>query len=107
MAADRINLGAVTELEQTQIQCVEQQGEQYVLIHQQGEFFLLDNHCPHKAAALCEGELSNHEIQCPWHKAKFDIRTGRGLSPLAGKGVNSWPLTVEDGQLFADMTAAI
>ncbi|MDJ0881020.1 MAG: Rieske 2Fe-2S domain-containing protein [Gammaproteobacteria bacterium] len=103
--SELLNLGIVDELKKQPIHCIEDH-YQFVLIYQQGEFFLLDNLCPHKAAALCDGDLKGFEIQCPWHRAKFDIRTGRGLSPLAGAGVKSWPLTIEEGCLMADLSAA-
>lgn len=96
-------LGSIEELKKTEIQCVNVEEHSFVLICQSDQFYLLDNLCPHKAAALCEGELVDEEIQCPWHKARFDIKTGQGLSSLAGKGVKSWPLTIENGQLMVEL----
>lgn len=98
-----ISLGAVTDLCQNKIQCINLDDKQFVLIYHSDEFYLLDNHCPHKAAALCEGEIHGDEILCPWHKARFNIKTGRGLSPLAGNGVKSWPLSLKDGELMVDL----
>lgn len=92
-------IGNIEELKKTKIQCIEFEQRSLVLIYLNDQFYLLDNYCPHKAAALCDGEIVGEEIECPWHKARFDIKTGRGLSPLAGNGVKSWPLTEENGQL--------
>lgn len=100
----RISLGKVSELAQQTIRCVDHNEQQFVLIHHQQSFFLLDNLCPHKAAALCDGDIKGDSIQCPWHKARFDIKTGRGLSPLAGKGVNSYPLITEADELLVDLS---
>lgn len=96
-------LGQVEELKKTRVECIETTDQSYVLIYLQGQFYLLDNLCPHKAAALCDGDIKGNEIVCPWHKARFDIKTGKGLSPLAGKGVRSWPLSIQDGQLRAHL----
>ncbi len=101
-----LNLGFVEDLKQQSIHCFEEE-HQLMLIYQHGEFFLLDNLCPHKAAALCDGDLKGYEIQCPWHRAKFDIRSGRGLSPLSGSGIKSWPLTIHDGCLMADLSSPL
>ena len=100
------NLGTIDQLQQNQLQCIERDERQFVLVHQHGEFFLLDNRCPHKGEALCDGDLSDYSIECPWHRARFDIRDGRGLSPLAGDGIKAWPLSIEDGQLIADLSVA-
>lgn len=97
-------LGRVEDLKQTKIQCINVEENSLVLIYQSDQFYLLDNHCPHKGAALCEGQLTDDVIECPWHKARFDIKTGSGLSALSGNGVKSWPLTIEGGQLSAELT---
>ena len=96
-------LGAIEKLKQTQLQCIDTAEHSLVLIYQSEQFYLLDNYCPHKAAALCEGKLYGNEIECPWHKARFDIKTGAGLSTLSGKGIKSWPLRIEGDQLMAEL----
>lgn len=97
------NIGNTLELSLQAIHCIELNEKQFVLIFYQNKFYLLDNLCPHKAAALCEGELSGGEILCPWHKARFDIKSGRGLNPVAGKGVTSWPVHIEHDQLMVNL----
>lgn len=93
-------IGSTQQLSRHALQCIELDNRQYVLVHQRGEFYLLDNLCPHKAAALCEGDLVGDQVLCPWHRAGFDIKTGRGLSPLAGKGVQSWSTYIQNEQLL-------
>lgn len=96
-------VGEVDQLRRTKVQCIEQGDYSLVLIYHDEQFYLLDNLCPHKAAALCDGELHGDQIECPWHQARFDIKTGAGMTPLAGKGVKSWPLSIESGQLLAQL----
>jgi nitrite reductase/ring-hydroxylating ferredoxin subunit len=45
-----------------------------------GEFFATDNVCPHKGGPLGEGVLEGDNIVCPWHKWKFNVKTG--VSPV-------------------------
>ena len=52
-----------------------------------GEFFALDNLCTHEEGPLSEGEIEGHEVTCPWHGAKFDIRTGEVLCDPAYEAV--------------------
>jgi nitrite reductase/ring-hydroxylating ferredoxin subunit len=95
-------IGEVEHLKKKAIQCIRHKDQAFVLIYQSQKFYLLDNLCPHKAADLCDGHLQDEEISCPWHKARFDIKSGIGLTPLAGKGVKSWPLMIKNGQLVAE-----
>ncbi len=95
----RMIFGMVEDLKKLKIQCIETENHSFALIYKDDQFYLLDNLCPHKAAALCEGGLYGDEIECPWHGARFNIKTGHGLTALAGKGVKLWPLSEQNGQL--------
>lgn len=98
-----VALGETEKLNRYAVQCLHYQEQQFVLIYQNEHFYLLDNLCPHKAAALCEGELNGDTISCPWHQALFDIRSGRALSPLAGDGVRAYQVFEVDGQLMVEL----
>lgn len=42
-----------------------------------GEFFALENACPHQGSPLVDGWIERGTITCPWHAWCFDLRTGR------------------------------
>jgi nitrite reductase/ring-hydroxylating ferredoxin subunit len=42
-----------------------------------GEFFAIDDTCPHQGASLGEGTLHAGRVICPWHSWIFELRTGR------------------------------
>jgi nitrite reductase/ring-hydroxylating ferredoxin subunit len=37
--------------------------------------------CPHLAGPLFQGTLSGATVTCPWHRWRFDLRTGERLHP--------------------------
>jgi nitrite reductase/ring-hydroxylating ferredoxin subunit len=55
-------------------------GRVLALFHVEGEFFAVDNSCPHRGGPLAEGVIQGTVVTCPWHGWKFDVRTGE--SPL-------------------------
>lgn len=42
-----------------------------------GEFYALENVCPHQGGPLADGWLEGTGITCPWHGWCFDVRTGK------------------------------
>ncbi|MDQ2679726.1 MAG: Rieske 2Fe-2S domain-containing protein [Candidatus Eremiobacteraeota bacterium] len=46
------------------------------VFHTGGEFFALENSCPHQGGPLADGWLEDGTITCPWHGWCFDLRTG-------------------------------
>ncbi|HEY8296900.1 MAG TPA: Rieske 2Fe-2S domain-containing protein [Candidatus Baltobacteraceae bacterium] len=41
-----------------------------------GEFYALENSCPHQGAPIVDGWLEGSLVTCPWHAWCFDVRTG-------------------------------
>jgi nitrite reductase/ring-hydroxylating ferredoxin subunit len=67
------------------------------------EFFAVDAWCSHEKAALVLGDVTDHEIACSLHGARFDLRTGRNLSLPAVRPVASYPVKVEEGKIYAEI----
>ena len=52
----------------------------------EGEPFAVSNVCRHQLAALGRGRvLSDGSLQCPWHRSRFDVRTGEMVSGPQGR----------------------
>lgn len=64
------------------------------------EYFALEAWCSHARASLVHGERVDHEIICPLHGARFDLRTGRHLSPPAVRPVPRYEVKVEEGKVW-------
>ncbi len=56
--------------------------------------------CSHQKASIFHGEISDHEIMCPLHGARFDLRNGRNLSLPAVKPIPSYPVKVYDDKVY-------
>lgn len=42
-----------------------------------GEFYGLENSCPHQGGPIADGWLEEATITCPWHGWCFDVRSGK------------------------------
>ena len=56
-----------------------------------GQVFATSNRCTHGDARLCDGYVEGHEIECPLHQGRFDIRSGMATCAPAEIAVATYP----------------
>jgi nitrite reductase (NADH) small subunit/3-phenylpropionate/trans-cinnamate dioxygenase ferredoxin subunit len=67
-----------------------------------GEYFAIDDACPHMGASLSVGELDGCVVTCPLHAWRFDVRNGNWCdNPRVA--TDSFPVIVEGDDLFVEM----
>lgn len=76
-----------------------------VLVHLDGEFYCIDDVCTHDGGPLGDGALCGHELACPRHGAKFDVRTGAALTMPATEPTLAHQVKVEGNDVFVRLTA--
>jgi nitrite reductase/ring-hydroxylating ferredoxin subunit len=89
-----IKVTTTDELEDQQAKLVEVEGQKIALFRLDGAFYALSDTCTHRGGPLSEGTVEGAEVTCPFHGAKFDIRTGAVLGPPAQQGVRSYPVRI-------------
>ena len=94
--ADFVRVAKINELQPGQARQVVAKGKPIALFNVDGKFFAIDNACTHRNGPLAEGDVSGHEVTCPHHGARFDIRTGKVLGPPAQRGVACYGVRVTD-----------
>ena len=67
------------------------------------DVYATDNTCTHGQARLCDGFLDGHEIECPLHQGKFDVRDGKPLCEPASEGLRSYPVKVDGRRVFLQL----
>jgi NAD(P)H-dependent nitrite reductase small subunit len=92
-----ITVGRVEELPDGRGATVElKNGRELALYNVGGQFYAIENFCPHKGAPLADGSLCGHTVECDWHGWTFDVRTGACLNRPAQK-IESYEVLIEDG----------
>jgi len=76
-------------------------GEEPVLLARQGdEFFAIGATCSHYSGPLAEGLLVGDTVHCPWHHARFCLRSGEAIAAPAFNPVPCWRVETQDGKVF-------
>jgi nitrite reductase/ring-hydroxylating ferredoxin subunit len=77
---------------------VVQVGEDRVAVFRLDDgFYAISDVCTHEYALLSEGFCEDGKVECPFHQACFDIRTGKVLNEPAEIDVETYPTRVEGG----------
>jgi naphthalene 1,2-dioxygenase system ferredoxin subunit len=64
-----------------------------------GTVYATANRCTHGDASLCDGFLEGHEIECPHHQGRFDVRSGAATAAPAEVALATWPARLVDGRV--------
>ena len=65
--------------------------------------YATDNFCTHGNARLCDGFLEGHEIECPLHQGKFDVRNGAPICEPVTEAIRSYPIKVEHSRVYVQI----
>jgi uncharacterized membrane protein/nitrite reductase/ring-hydroxylating ferredoxin subunit len=65
-----------------------------------GEWFAFQEFCTHRFGPLSEGRLVDGEVECPWHRSRFDMRTGKVTQGPAKIDLKTFDVAVRDGTIL-------
>jgi nitrite reductase/ring-hydroxylating ferredoxin subunit len=93
--AQFVKVGTRAEFENLETgKLVEAGGQSIAIFNLGGNYYALENTCPHRGGPLSEGTVEAGEVICPWHGSRFDVKTGAVLAPPSRQGVKSFPVRV-------------
>jgi apoptosis-inducing factor 3 len=76
-------------------------GDDAVLIARRGdEFFAIGATCSHYNGPLAEGLMVGDTVRCPWHHARFSLRTGEAVGAPAFNPMSCWRIERSGGKVF-------
>lgn len=80
--------------------------EPIVIINLAGTLFAIGDVCTHDEGPLGDGEIDDHQIICPRHGARFDLRTGKALTLPAVVDIPVYPVRIEGDDVFIGIKRA-
>jgi len=84
-----------SDLPQGRGKCVELNGKRIAIFHTALGYFAIDDGCTHADASMAEGGLVDDcTVECPWHGAQFDLKTGAAKTLPAVEPVKPYPVRV-------------
>ena len=73
--------------------------ESVLVMNVDGHFHALESSCPHAGASVANGACQGHELTCPAHGLKFNIKNGQ-CTASPGLRLRTYGVEVMNGQLW-------
>ncbi len=71
----------------------------------EGQIYVTSNLCTHGAATLTDGYFNEDTIECPLHGGSFDVKTGEAIQFPCRDPLQTFAVTINDGNVFLNLTA--
>jgi nitrite reductase/ring-hydroxylating ferredoxin subunit len=75
--SDFVRVAFTSEIPEGRMKSVSVEGVQVLVAHVKGKYYAIGNVCTHVGGPLDQGILDDHEVQCPWHRSRFDVTNGQ------------------------------
>ncbi len=83
--------------------CVGVGAENIAIFNVDGSFHAIADECSHEDGPLSEGEMEGFEVECPWHLARFDVRTGKAMCEPACGDVKRYALRLDGDDIEVEV----
>ncbi len=105
---DWISVGKTADLPEGRVKTVTARTTSICLVHFDGQWAAMNNHCPHQRGPLGEGSIEKGVddkcwIRCPWHGWDFDPLTGKPPGGHEDRGQEMYPVEIRDGEIFVGL----
>ena len=74
-----VTVAQVGEIQEGQGRAFPVAGRMIAVFLSEGQYFAIDDFCPHQGASLAEGFVEGCAVTCPWHFWRFSIKDGSWL----------------------------
>lgn len=82
---------------------VEVGGQKIALFVVGDKYYAIGDTCTHRGGPLSEGTVAGDTVTCPWHGARFDIKTGKVLGPPAPTEIPSYNVRVSENDIEVEV----
>lgn len=98
-----VDVGYPEEIADQGCKLVEIDHKPIAIFNLSGEYYAIEDNCPHQHLPIADGLVENCTITCPYHGAKFNLKTGALLAPPACDNLTTFATRVQDGKIQVEV----
>jgi apoptosis-inducing factor 3 len=99
-------LHGIADLKENEKKLVSAGKTKILVLRHRGKLSAFQSRCPHAGGPLEKGDICNGRLVCPWHMGTFRIPDGRLIEPPAMDSLETYPLRIEDSNVFVTIPSA-
>ena len=103
MSIKRIKVARLDDLKEGQIKAFKADDKKILLTKIGGKIYATGAACPHYGAPLEKGILSGDHVICPWHHARFNVKSGGLVEPPARDALTSFDVEIEGEDIYVQI----
>ena len=107
MTSEFIQLANKNEIAEGRVKVYQAAGKRIAVCNVGGSFYAVADLCTHDGGPLGEGELVDHQIECPRHGARFDIETGKATCLPAVLPITTYEIEERNNELWISVPASV
>ena len=92
----------VSELAEGEARMVQAADKLIAVFRHEGQYFAIDDTCPHMGDSLSRGYVEKGIVTCPWHAWRFRLSDGAWADNPRIK-IGSYPVRVVDGEIQVEV----
>ena len=97
---DFVKVADTKDIQPSKMKEVQVDGENICVANVEGKYYAIGSICTHEGGPLADGTLEGYEVECPWHRSKFDVRTGEVTSPPASEPEPAYEVKVDGNNIL-------
>ena len=98
-----VKVAKVSELLPGQSKTIVANGKEVGVYNVGGEFFCIDNMCPHAGGPIADGQIEGEVVYCPYHMWPFNVKTGEATFN-SNVCVQKFDCSVEGDTVFVEIS---
>lgn len=93
-----------SDIKPGQMKRVDVSGRKLLIANIDGRFYAAADTCTHEDASLSKGALKGDLVRCPLHGSRFNLRTGEVLEEPAEENLRTYPVRIEEGEVWVELS---
>lgn len=94
-----VDVGYINEIAPQECKLIEIERKAIAIFNLSDGFYAIEDNCPHQHLPLADGLVEGDVITCPYHNAKFNLKSGAVLAPPACENLTIFSTRVVEDKI--------